>query len=186
MFLLGRLVAMLVFFAVCIVVFAIFMFVAMWAVNSSGVSIVKPAIPFVVLYFLAVAVPLFGGDDWLEVTGTYADHEILKLFFIGLPLFFLLMFYFELRYKMPMLVSAIYALACWTGAIAMSFCAILIIVFIGSIFVVGATAKGTLDVATETSKTAKFRCPNCHRGVNAGEDYCPACGTALGENRKSM
>lgn len=183
---LGRLFAMLIFFAVCLIVFGIYIFVAAWAASVNGVSITKPSIPFVVLYVSAVVIPLFGGEDWLGVTGTEAEHEILKLFIVGLPVFFVTTLYFKLRYKMSMLVSILYALSCWLGAIAMSFCAFLIIVYIGSLFVIKTTASTTYIGATAPSKPAQFRCPNCHSGVNAGEDYCPACGTELGRDRKPM
>ena len=94
--LIGRLLGMVLLVVLGIAVCIVYYYFAVRAGRNEHVILFTvPTLPYLILYFITIDVPLFGGGDWLNVVGIEAEHEIIKLFLVGLPVFFFVAFYPE-------------------------------------------------------------------------------------------
>ena len=140
-----------------------------------------PTIAFLVVYFIIIDVPMLGGPDILDVKGIEAEHEFLKFFLAGLPVFLFVTFYLETK-GLPLLMSLAYSLICWVAAFFACLTFIILIVFIGTYILTKFMGQHILPVAIETPPELKWKCPNCHQGIPIGSAACPFCGVDLGAN----
>ena len=108
--LLGRLIGMLLLIAIGIAVCIVYYVIAARAAMYENVVLFGvPTLPYLFLYSITIDIPLFGGGDWLNVVGIDAEHEIIKLFLVGLPIFFFVAFYLQWKSKIPPLYSLMYS-----------------------------------------------------------------------------
>lgn len=175
----GSLVPMFIALGVCVLVLVGYILVAVKAATENIDLIKWPVLPFVVVYFIAIDLPLLGGDDLFNMTGTYASNEILKMVLLGLPFFFFITW--RLMGKgVPMAWALIYSAACWAGGLAAALGVITMIVIVG-LFIISIVGGGSLlKGATEQGPVTMRRCPNCKQGIPIGESYCPHCGIEVG------
>ena len=135
-----------------------------------------PTIPFVIMYFLAIDIPMFGGPDWLGIKGMYAEHELLKLFLIGLPIFFFSAFYMQIRSGAPLLVSLIYSLVCWIGSVAACVTVFMLVLILIGMLTGKFMVNHVVPAAFETPQLMR-RCPTCHGYcIPVMAEVCPRCG----------
>ena len=174
--LLGRLIGMLLLIAIGIAVCIVYYVIAARAAMYENVVLFGvPTLPYLFLYFITIDIPLFGGGDWLNVVGIDAEHEIIKLFLVGLPIFFFVAFYLQWKSKIPPLYSLMYSGVCWVASVMACMTVVLIIALVGIYIITKKGGKVMLGAATETTELVKT-CPNCHQQIAAGDSYCPHCG----------
>ena len=178
-------VRIVVVLAVCLGIIWVWYHAAAKALMDGAVLFGLPTISYLVLYFLIIDIPMLGGPDILDIKGIEAEHEILKMFLVGLPLFFLVAFYLQWKNGLPLLLSLAYSLICWVAAVAACFTVILLIALIGIMLIGKFTGKVLIPAATETNggrgsgASLMYRCPNCQMGIPVGHLVCPHCGITI-------
>ena len=173
--LIGRLLGMVLLLAIGVVVCIAYYVISVRAgVTEEIVLFGVPTLPYLILYFITIDIPFFGGGDWLNVKGIEAQHEILKLFLIGLPIFFFVAYYLQTK-GIPVLYSLFYSGVCWIASVMACVTIVLIIALVGIFILTKHGGKAMIGAATETHELVKI-CPNCHTKIAAGDSYCPHCG----------